>query len=124
MALNWQRKKAKILVSNRTGVYNRLETVEKSVTGRSTGVWCVHKNASNEYSSGEGWVVTHTPTGRSLMKLPSQSDCVEMVEYIAKGVFGFTHYGVDRMKQRRAEIEERIGGWCKEKRQRKAPDIN
>lgn len=117
MALHWQQKKAKILVSKRTSD-DDVGTMEKFVTGRSTGVWCVHKHYGDIHSAGEGWVVTHTPTGRALMKLPSQNDCVEMVEYIAKGVFGFTHYGVDRITQRRREIEKRIWTWCQMKKDR------
>lgn len=99
MKLNWKRSRGEILCGG--------EDDRVRVVGRGTGNWLVHK----AYKESGSWSVTHTPSGRQLAKLATQQECVELVEHLSKKVFGFTHLGIGRIKQRGEHISKVMCDW-------------
>ena len=101
MKLNWKRSRAEILCGAADA------PTAKTVVGRGTGNWLVHK-ASGDNTA---WSVTHKPSGRELAKLSTQQECIDLIEHLSKKVFGFTHLGVGRIKQRGEHISKVMCDW-------------
>ena len=86
-----------------------IEQHMRDVSGRGVGNWIVHKSIGG--GAVETWTISHTPTGLRLAKLHTQKDCVDLLEYVSRGVFGFTYYNIDRLKERREDIEKLMHRW-------------
>ena len=103
MSLNWKRMKTKIAVANTDSPV--------SAVGRGVGNWCVHKSQSDK----NRWSITHAPTGLQLTQFTTQKECVRFVEFVSRGVFGFTYFGIDKLRAKQTEIESRMEQWVSDK---------
>lgn len=106
MRLNWSRARGEI--STRDD--GEQEKVPKKVSGRSTGNWIVHKTYG-DHPVQQAWTITHRPSGLWFAKLSTQQECVDLVEHLSRKVFGFSHYGIERIQSRKEHIQEIMYTW-------------